>query len=927
MLRLITSLCLPTMTQAQDFDEPQGPPLAAQEDSNEEALGVLVDDALDRLLTSTREKGQQALAKKNYPAALRAFERAFELDGAQVDVAWQLAHLHALLGNRTEAEQYYRRGIALDPQNAAGHLALAILIAEEEDNPKRLAEADTLLLRARQLGGPPAEISRYRARVAVALGRMDVAAREYDNAVRLRTPDGRLLLEIGDFYRSLGDSETALSWYRRIDSPDVMVQRSAQRIFELEVEREARLSGIRGGSTLTENEITQQLTRARVAETQGKVAQAESALRSLMQRAPDHAEVRAQLGSLLRSQGRFDEAERLLLQAVAMEGEPAAQRELALLYLTEAPPKTAEAAFFLRRVLRLRPNDWALHLTAAEAERTLGNLPDALFHVRRFLAQNPDEAQRKEAEQLERELRSALEAQGAKLDQPSAFDESDRRTTLSLQRAKVHLSRGATTAALVELSRLPKALQDSRVWNLRASILEASGHRDEAKHALLSSLASNDQQPQVHLRLGELLLRSGDLQASRYHLLQAERTGEVEASYSIAVIDSGSDHGLLSFVWDTSQLISLLHARQRLDRYLGTVHDASSHVKDARALRVRVGQRIQAVFTSIAVCLLVVVGLVLIARQRRLGGVTLQTFLSAHPEDIPEVQRILSAIRHEVLKHNTLMLSSIVSQLQLGRAPVEQGEHFVRAVVGSKDAPGAANRLHTYAQELVTLARSHGQRLNLKHRDATLSTLLIGMERLAKTAPQILRAERRSNNARRRLGSKLSEIHQQLNVQGYQALQSMLTNLRSFEVGEELLRNLYDRVRSEPAFAGRTSPPLTLHIEQGALPCRLQLPQNAFSDIMINLIRNALQRSSKIAIGVQREADPITGLFRGVFLVCDNAEESLDARMLQRQYIERGLGLTADLVARYDGELSVRPSALGYRKAVVLHLPCRLEDE
>lgn len=909
---------------------PEEPAQQSEEDAL--ALGLLVDDALSRLLTTTRERGKHALAKKNYPAALRAFERALELDGGQIDVVWQLARLHALLGNRGEAERYYRLGLTLDPQDGELHLALAMLLAEEQDDPERLQEADTLLLRARQLGASPLNVALSRARVATALGRFDVAAKEYDAAVAAQPPDAKLMLELGDFHRDMGETEQALDWYRKIEAPKAMVQLSAQRIFELEVERQARHSGIRSSGSLTSQELQQLLTRARVAESQGKTELAESLLRDAIERSPDRAAPRAQLGRLLHKQGQLEEAERTLLQAVAMEAEPSAQRELGLLYLDQDPPSLPEAAFFLRRALRLRPNYFPLHLVVADVERKLGNLPEALDHVNHYLSQAPDQPEREAALQLQQELQSALGSDSATPPTP-VEGESERLTTQALQRAQVHLGRGATTAALTELSRLPVPLQDTRVWNLRASILQAAGQRAEARDALRTSLQLDDSQADIHLQLGELLRLTGQLDEARQEFLSAERAGEAEAIYALAQLDASGGDSPFAALTDITEILPLWSARDRLGRYLAMASDARPRHNNAEALRHDVEQRLTRVYATYGSLLLFGLGLVFALRRRRLFGATLADLLSERPEATAEVQRILSAIRHEVLKHNTLMLASVAGRLQRGQPPGDQGTHLARAVSGTETEPGAAERLSDYADELNAIARAYEVRLNLWYRDPTLSPLLHGMRRLARLCPAILRAGRRSRNYRRRLGKRLHALHEVLNVEGYEALQQMLLELRSFELDEDVLHSVFERVRSEPALAERPIRELELFVSDDALPCALQLPRSAFTDILVNLLRNAAQASLseglhpvQLAIGVARDEDPITGLSRCMVAVCDNAGETLDTQKLRSAYIERGLGLTADLVSRHDGELSVQVGAYGYRKAVMLFLPCRTED-
>lgn len=909
------------------------PPPAATAQSPQEDLGELVDDAVGRLKEQAQHAGQAALAHKDYPGALRAFERAYELDPGDPDSTRALAQLHTLLGNRSDAERYHRETLKLDSEDAETHLSLARLLAEEREDPDRLTEADQLLVRARQLGGPPTAIALSRARVANALGRFDVAAREYDAAVSTGATDATVLIEIGDFYRDIGESDEALSWYRRVDRPHAEVRLAAQRIFELEVDKEARQSFSVSQSDISPADMKQQLTRARVAASQGKRELAETLLRQLIARAPEQSAPRAQLGALLGAErATREEAERLLLQAAAMDGDPAAQRDLALLYLSEEPQKREEGMFFLRRALRLRPEYWELHMLAAETERTLGHLPAALQHVRRYLSQNGRQEDRLRALQLEQELVSALQ------NSPAKAAEDDARVSVTsdaLHRAQVHLSRGAASAALTELARLPDSALDERVWNLRAAILQATGDLTGARQALARSLNSNDRQPEVRVRLGELLLREGEAEQARAAFLRAAATGSALASYRLSQLDAPEDPGLLAGLFHSP--LSLRDAQARLDQYLAS--GEQSHRQEAQALRSQLRRQQLAQLAVAAALLLSWVTTGLLIYRARTSGIDTRTLVERFPETTGEVLRLLSAIRHEVLKHNTLMLASTVSALQRGKAPGAQGHHLERALLGSSDNPGAVQRLSDYAEELRALGRTHGQRLNLEHRDATLGPLLAGMRRLRRLAPAVVRADHMGPGRRRRLGRRLLAIHRQVNEQGYHALQAMLLSIRSLDVTEALLRRIHERVRSEPALAGVAIAPLSIRSEDGALPCHLELPQAAFEDVMANLLRNALQASLQsaspapcpeqpleVAVIVRRDEDPITGLTRAMFLICDRAVEQLDESMLRGGYIERGLGLTADLVARYDGELSVQQGADDFTKAVALALPCRAEE-
>ena len=69
----------------------------------------------------------------------------------------------------------------------------------------------------------------------------------------------------------------------------------------------------------------------------------------------------------------------------------------------------------------------------------------------------------------------------------------------------------------------------------------------------------------------------------------------------------------------------------------------------------------------------------------------------------------------------------------------------------------------------------------------------------------------------------------------------------------------------------------------------------------------------------------ITGLSSLVLRVMDRSPEPLSNEMLRGRYVERGMGITVDLLSRYDGAISVE-SASGWSKAVVLRF-FTVEDE
>ena len=120
-------------------------------------------------------------------------------------------------------------------------------------------------------------------------------------------------------------------------------------------------------------------------------------------------------------------------------------------------------------------------------------------------------------------------------------------------------------------------------------------------------------------------------------------------------------------------------------------------------------------------------------------------------------------------------------------------------------------------------------------------------------------------------------------------------------------------------------------VQRAAAPVWLA---SAFEDVVGNLVRNAIQTSVRQAPGqpvhigfaVDTDVDFITGLEWLALRIRDRSPHELTVEMLRGRYIEEGLGLTADLVSRYDGALDVVEDAAPWTKAVVVRLP-RVDDE
>lgn len=144
------------------------------------------------------------------------------------------------------------------------------------------------------------------------------------------------------------------------------------------------------------------------------------------------------------------------------------------------------------------------------------------------------------------------------------------------------------------------------------------------------------------------------------------------------------------------------------------------------------------------------------------------------------------------------------------------------------------------------------------------------------------------------------------------------------QVDLAFLRRVFEQVSREPKFSGLDIEIVATHDE---LACVRIFPSD-LEDVLVNLMRNSLASSMTyiegtitVGIGLHRELDDITGLETLVMSVLDRSPEPLTDEMLRGRYADRGMGITADLLSRYDGAVSVESRA-GWSKAVVVRFFC-----
>jgi tetratricopeptide (TPR) repeat protein len=486
------------------------------------------------------------------------------------------------------------------------------------------------------------------------------------------------------------------------------------------------------------------------------------------------------------------------------------------------------------------------------------------------------------------------------VDSPAGVDPD---AWLGLHRAQAYLDAGEPQRALDEIDGA-LALEPELVeaLNFAGQLHTQRGDHAAAMAAYERSLAVDPEQGNVMAALAERYRLAGRPEEARAMRVRAAEAKSPVARFLLAQ-EAASDWRW----WE---------ARSYLDGYFEVASSGALYT-EATALRAHVDRRIRDVWLGSAAAvtggLALFVGVPVMALARRRSGKPLSALLDRHPKTFREVARIVSAIRHEVLKHNISALPGVAESLERGE--VEPAMWAAERLFGRG---GAVARFRRYIDELEELGRLHRVALNLRHRDPVFGPLIAAMDRLVG-----LKAQLESGRAR---AADVEAISDALNDEGYRALGRVLDGVCVVQLTRDVFDAALDDVLTEPAFRGRPRPDgedWGVDIPQPAPSVRVF--RGDLHDILVNLLRNALQASDeagvhRLGVRLDFEEDWITGLRRVEIRVGDDAPRRISTAMIRGRYIDRGLGLAVDLTSRAGGSIHVEDEP-GFEKAVVVKLP------
>ena len=407
-------------------------------------------------------------------------------------------------------------------------------------------------------------------------------------------------------------------------------------------------------------------------------------------------------------------------------------------------------------------------------------------------------------------------------------------------------------------------------------------------------------------RLAELLARqpsrAKDAEAAWEH---AEQAGSREALYALARIASGQGRSLRA---------AALYRRYAAEAAGGV------HVEEARAALEREERR-QGTLRGVglgALSFALLAGGLSWARRR--GGLTLDEWLRRDPGATRDARSLAGRLSHEAFKHGGLLLGEAVERLDTAGSLAEAAPLLVERLYGSDGAPGLVAEARTALADLEALGRRRGARLNLRFKDPLLSPVCRALEELARAERPFSRLARTGSLPARRMESLARTLRSAAGVlspRTAQLVMAALDSAGSTEVSFDRLASLLASVARE----GESRPPplagLGLFAAGDERRLRVRVPEGDWLTLWRNLFANALAAPC-LALLAEERRDPVTGQALARFVLFDGDPRLLTVEMIRGRGAERGLGVVADLVRKWDGFVDVTPGTGEFTKGVAL---------
>jgi tetratricopeptide (TPR) repeat protein len=681
-------------------------------------------------------------------------------------------------------------------------------------------------------------------------------------------------------------------------------------IRRLDAEDEARKLPARPGFAPPSAEARTAFADGKTALRRGANSPAREAFRKALRLSPGYSEAALALGSVEERDGRSGEAAAAYRTALAADPDGIEALVALANLLWNEPDRAAkeESLALLDRAAALKPDLSRLHREAANRWAAWGDPARALERLDAWWPLASLEDQRTAAPFRER-LRARLARTGSP--EPAALGSDPASPAVGAFRlAQVYAGRpderdwDAAENELLEAERLDPRFVPA--LELRAALRERKDDLAGAEGVLRRAVQVDPSRTPAWERLAELLARQpGRGKDAEEAWERAEQAGSREALFALARIASGQGH--------------LLRAAALYRRYVAEA-PGGVHAEEARAALEREERRqgtLRGAALGVALFALLAGGL---SWARRRSGLTLGEWLRRDPGAARDARSLAGRLSHEAFKHGGLLLGEAVERLETRGGLAEAAPLLVERLYGNGGAPGLVAEARTALADLEALGRRRGARLNLRFKDALLSPVFRALDALTRAERDFTRLARTGLLPPRRTESLARTLRAAAAVLSPRTAQLVTTALDS--AGSTEVR--FDRLESLLASVARerdTRPPPLLGLglfaaEDGKRVC-VRVPEGDWVTLWRNLFANALA-APRLAVLAEERRDPATGQALARFVLFDGDPRLLTAEMIRDRGAERGLGVVADLVRKWEGLVDVTPGAGEFTKGVAL---------
>lgn len=789
-------------------------------------------------------------------------------------------------------------------------------LAEGTESLGDLPRARDLVRRAR-LASPSLALALRGADFAAAAGDTDDEARLLEIAAKeapeLLSPVDRLVLARQAEAR--GDRRGAILQFGHVLTA---LQRRGlagaewvgESIRRLDAEDEARKLPARPGFAPPSAEARSAFADGKTALRRGANAPAREAFRRALRLSPGYSEAALALGSVEERDGRAAEAAAAYRTALAADPDGFEALVALANLLWNEPDRAAkeESLALLDRAEALRPDLARLHREAGNRWAAWGDPARALERLDTWwpLASPED---RTAAEPFRERLRARLARTAGP--EPAALGSDPASPAVGAFRlAQVYAGRpherdwDAAESELLEAERLDPRFVPA--LELRAALRERKGDLGGAEDTLRRAVTVDPSRTPAWERLAELLARQpGRAKDAEAAWERAEQAGSREALYALARIASGQGRSLRA---------AALYRRYVAEAAGGV------HVEEARAALEREERRqdtLRGAGFGAALFALLAGGL---SWARRRSGLTLDEWLKRDPGATRDARSLAGRLSHEAFKHGGLLLGEAVERLETPGGLAEAAPLLVERLYGSGGAPGLVAEARTALADLEALGRRRGARLNLRFKDPLLSPVCRALDALTRVERVFTRLARTRSLPARRMESMARTLRSAAAVLSPRTAHLLTASLDS--AGSTEVR--FDRLESLLASVAREldSPPppllgLGLFAPEDGRRVRVRVPEGDWLTLWRNLFANALA-APRLALLAEERRDPVTGQALARFVLFDGDPRLLTAEMIRGRGAERGLGVVADLVRKWDGLVDVMPGTGEFTKGVAL---------